>query len=820
MRDINLDSALAILARGAAQTRDPLAAREGGCQLQLISEDVNQELLQGGDPKHRILAPVKGILRKAKGVAAGGAGGLPSGTVKQLRLSPEALEQRRFRFSVQLLQNHLDQLQTDDVHELITVLKCLQGGEQPLVLRSLRLLKAFLEAHVVLHDRALQQGLIESVVDVMRQQAEVDVLTLGVACLSAVLRGAAQRGMLGPEALNFCGRSEVPPLAQEDLVTSISKSGGVPAILDGMRRFPACEGLVEKGCLCVVLLTSGTEDNKVSADYAQGQHQESSVLLRSQSRRLVARLGGVELLMKAMQRFTRNEPLQRSCCAALGQLANEVKEVDVEQKVVQLLMQALRAPPRAAGGTEASSCARYGAQALRHFATHGETKSFIARLGGIEELHDLALRGLQAPSTNQQLRAAATEALGALCHLASKHPENKLRIFEAGCLELAFQALGSSTTAPAETAEGVEASEATEVPEPELAMAACGLLHNMSVDAAIRSHVVKLGGRAAAERLAASHPEGAVRNLAMLPLGDAGETGGGRGVLEAAGDPFGALFAQRTPGLAAPRRVASKRERKIASEVKAAYAQAEESGDSEKWLWVKTGYPAYEGELQLLESARLVGLPGSPDDGTDQFRLVDGAFGTLAERLILVFVRRSIAQLVENCRVTALRDSSPPRASPGTADRGEAQGRESGCMVGVGGMDGVAWVLGAAVADSTGRDFGRDPDVPGAQWCPSGYGGNKGAVAVRFELGRELCEFLLASTADLQLPGTILSKLQFDDDEDAMHSYTTTTTTAPETQPSNGEMAECYIGERMAWAPRMSVYVSSHLREAMISKAS
>lgn len=53
--------------------------------------------------------------------------------------------------------------------------------------------------------------------------------------------------------------------------------------------------------------------------------------------------------------------------------------------------------------------------------------------------------------------------------------------------------------------------------------------------------------------------------------------------------------------------------------------------------------------------------------------------------------------------VTALRDSSPPRASPGTADRGEAQGRESGCMVGVGGMDGVAWVLGAAVADSTGR---------------------------------------------------------------------------------------------------------------------
>lgn len=36
-----------------------------------------------------------------------------------------------------------------------------------------------------------------------------------ILCRAEVLRGAAQRGMLGPEALNFCGRSEVPPLAQE-----------------------------------------------------------------------------------------------------------------------------------------------------------------------------------------------------------------------------------------------------------------------------------------------------------------------------------------------------------------------------------------------------------------------------------------------------------------------------------------------------------------------------------------------------------------------------------------------------------------------------
>ena len=139
-------------------------------------------------------------------------------------------------------------------------------------------------------------------------------------------------------------------------MTSISRSGGVLAILDGsldefketrltselmnrslwirwiqlwgMQRFPACEGLQERGCLCLALLTAGTEDNKagcemsvchiqlirpirlqipgpaeVSADYSKGKHQESSVLLRSQSRRLVVRQGlGVAKVCKIFLR--------------------------------------------------------------------------------------------------------------------------------------------------------------------------------------------------------------------------------------------------------------------------------------------------------------------------------------------------------------------------------------------------------------------------------------------------------------------------------------------------------------------------------------
>lgn len=34
----------------------------------------------------------------------------------------------------------------------------------------------------------------------------------------------------------------------------------------GMQRFPACEGLQDRGCLCLALLTAGTEDNKVGRE--------------------------------------------------------------------------------------------------------------------------------------------------------------------------------------------------------------------------------------------------------------------------------------------------------------------------------------------------------------------------------------------------------------------------------------------------------------------------------------------------------------------------------------------------------------------------
>ena len=41
-----------------------------------------------------------------------------------------------------------------------------------------------------------------------------------------------------------------------------------------MQRFPACEGLQDRGCLCLALLTAGTEDNKALAKGCDGDAKE------------------------------------------------------------------------------------------------------------------------------------------------------------------------------------------------------------------------------------------------------------------------------------------------------------------------------------------------------------------------------------------------------------------------------------------------------------------------------------------------------------------------------------------------------------------
>ncbi|CAE8648131.1 unnamed protein product, partial [Polarella glacialis] len=206
---------------------------------------------------------------------------------------------------VQQLQQHLDGLQVDDVQELITVLRCLQDGveEGSLVIKSLRLLRAFLERHLSLHDRASQQGLVPALVAAMRAHPHLDVMVSGVAVLSALLEGAGRRGLLGSDvasinvALGPGGGEDLPVLSAatgEDLVTLVAKSGGIDVLTDGLHRYPACEQLQERGCCCLGLLAKGGQQpNRVSAGYQRGKHAESAVMLRSQARRLISRHGGL-----------------------------------------------------------------------------------------------------------------------------------------------------------------------------------------------------------------------------------------------------------------------------------------------------------------------------------------------------------------------------------------------------------------------------------------------------------------------------------------------------------------------------------------------
>eukprot|EP00927_Polykrikos_kofoidii_P046139 TRINITY_DN40335_c0_g2_i1.p1 TRINITY_DN40335_c0_g2~~TRINITY_DN40335_c0_g2_i1.p1 ORF type:complete len:766 (-),score=158.69 TRINITY_DN40335_c0_g2_i1:50-2059(-) len=318
-----------------------------------------------------------------------------------------------------------------------------------------------------------------------------------------------------------------------DCVSLVAKSGGLEVVTGCMRRFPTSERLQQCGCKCLGLLARGTGCNRVSADYKKGRKAESAVMLRGQARRLIARYSGVPLLLEAMRRFPANAPLQAAGCMAMGQLGSSELRIRRHAAKGGVVSSVIKAMVRHSKDVDVQ---RYACAALRQLASNAQdSKDRIAELGGIERLCEVGHRY----STSGDGRITA-EALGALCHLASKHPANKKRMFDADSLKLVMLALAAE-------------------PEPkiEIAMAGCGLLHNMACDNEIKCHIVNMGGREAAERLE-NHSASPVRSLARL----LGKTLAPQ--LEKEGDAFSNIFAARTPGMAGARRVASKRGRKHA----------------------------------------------------------------------------------------------------------------------------------------------------------------------------------------------------------------------------------------------------------------
>eukprot|EP00928_Gymnodinium_smaydae_P012734 TRINITY_DN14639_c0_g1_i1.p1 TRINITY_DN14639_c0_g1~~TRINITY_DN14639_c0_g1_i1.p1 ORF type:complete len:897 (+),score=238.36 TRINITY_DN14639_c0_g1_i1:252-2942(+) len=566
LQDINVETALTLLAKRAATAAgkavrgtDALAAREGGVRLRFLP-GADAELL-GVEPAHRVVAPTRGILKKGgkkKEISSMPVRTTPAApVVKQLRLAPvEDRTDRRFRFAVQQLEKHLAELAAQDVHELTTVIRTLRDGaeEESLVARALLLLRTFLVVHPSLHGRAMKQGCVTAIVLAMKQHdSNVDILVNAYWALSCVLKEFGKLSETGISAGNnaeagVTSAAEGPTTpgrlpgrgdedggnatSSDDPVALVTKDGGLEVVVGGMRRFPACESLQERGCRCLALLAKGSGINKVSADYRRGKKVESNVVLRGQARRLIARHGGVPLLIEAMRRYSGNVEVQAAGCMAIGQLGSSeirVKRKAAEGGVIGLVLRAM-VKHQKEPDVQQAACG-----ALRQLASNApKNKDFIAERGGVGRLFDAARRFL----TTVHWRVTS-EAFGALCHLASKHPENKQRIFDTDALDLALQALAAK-------------------PEPEAAMAmSClGLLHNLACDDAIKRHIVKLGGREAAERLE-KHGTSAVRKLSRIL---------GRTLAppaEATGDLFGSIFATRLPGSAA-RRATSKRDRKKA----------------------------------------------------------------------------------------------------------------------------------------------------------------------------------------------------------------------------------------------------------------
>lgn len=580
LKDINVETALTMLAKRAATRKDSgsggevgfgaggaaaaaargggfgddiLAARDGGCRLQFIgglSAD-NEQVLLLHEPAHRVVRPVKGILKKKQDKRHHREQRLPARDFpmadKKLRLAPVEGEDRRHAFAVQQLQQHLDSLQADDVHELMTVQRCLQDGveELGLVIRALKLIKAFLELHLSLHIRAIQQGVIPAVIAAMRKHPDIDVSVLGAASLVTLLQGSTSTEVeeggveAGAEAAGTEG----------GCIAVVAKTGGPEVISNSMKLFPGCELLQEHGCRCFGLMCQTNDDNKVAAGYKKGRKMESNIMLRSQARRLVSRHGGVQLCLDMMKKFPNNARLQAGGCMALGRIgASEVKVKKKAAKaggVVGMLLAALAKHPRDV------EVQRWGCAAVRHLASNSqENKTFIAKRGGVDRLCE-AVRNFQSLD-----KRVVSEGLGGLCHLASKHPENKQLIFEAGALDLAVAALSGQ-------------------PEAELGMAGCGLLHNLACDEEIKRHIVKLGGREIAERLASNDTQ-AVRNLAKVLQRTLAPP------QENSNDPFGSIFATRTPGVATMRATSRRGKKKAKAAMKGLRSEGDSDEGNEK----------------------------------------------------------------------------------------------------------------------------------------------------------------------------------------------------------------------------------------------
>ena len=173
----------------------------------------------------------------------------------------------------------------------MTVVRCLKDGadDNGLATRAIRLLGAFLQKHASLQARAVQQGAIPAITQAIRQHPAIDMNCSGYSALIAILEGSSGLEQVGDDVKD----QDIPP-GMAGYVALMARSGAPEVVTTGMRIFPACELLQEKGCKLLGILCKDGDDNRVSSGYRYPKYDDnvcSKLVLSQEQKEVVVRRG-------------------------------------------------------------------------------------------------------------------------------------------------------------------------------------------------------------------------------------------------------------------------------------------------------------------------------------------------------------------------------------------------------------------------------------------------------------------------------------------------------------------------------------------------
>lgn len=474
--------------------RDPLGRREQEQRTAML-EGRGMEEEGKFEPRGRDAKPVRGILK-----------GRSVEPPAPKRVMTRATIDASMQAGIDRLLDYLKSVGADDAAQLPTVLRVMKltMPSEEVVTRSLQVVFEFVQDSDRGRRNVAKNSGIENIVEAMGMHgASMDVQTYGCGCLYAL----------------SCFRPDNPQKDNNSAV--IAHSGGIGRLTEAMATFSTCREIQQwgVGALRHLAVEIGTNRREVS------DVGEIKLTMRGINKRMIAKLGGIELVVQAMLKFPDEAELQENGCAALCNLASNRQETKVRAARAGSIRAAVNAMRMLPGELELQSLA---CALLRSLALGvPENKVAIVAQGGVRQL-------CAAIAQNRSDSEICVQATAALCNLTSHVAENKRAICDAGGLELA---IGAMRNLPSDA---------------ELQQQGLVLLHNLAIDPVLRNIVITAGGAEIAAA-AAQHENESVRPLGQMLLrqlgaapadaGDGGDEDGGADVSGA--NDLGALFAPR-----------------------------------------------------------------------------------------------------------------------------------------------------------------------------------------------------------------------------------------------------------------------------------